>query len=84
MSEACCPFLLAHDAFARLCEDFLSERPQVRTARSKQGYRLAPWAFRRWMFAQASDCLNEKTVTAWLLHRTSTATVLVVAIRRTR
>ena len=79
MSSAACPFLLDREAFSALCEDFIAQQPQIRKAKSKQPYRLAPFAFRRWMLDQGYDSLNEDVVKAWILHRASRATAQFVA-----
>jgi site-specific recombinase XerD len=81
MSAKTCPFLLSDDEFGTLCLDFITGRPQVRTAKSRQEYRLAPWAFRRWMLSAGHADLEEGTVKAWLLHRVSKASVLNVTIQ---
>ena len=53
MTTAACLFLLDDRAFARLVDGFITSRPQVRAAKSKQSNRLAPWAFRAWLIAKA-------------------------------
>jgi site-specific recombinase XerD len=76
-----CPFLLDDDAFAALVDAFIAGRPQVRLAKSKPQYRLAPCAFRAWMVGTKRKQLNETSVKAWLLHRTTTAPVPYVALQ---
>lgn len=76
-----CPFLLDDTVFTPLVDAFIVGRSQVRTAKSKEEYRLAPFAFRSWMLATKRKRLDEEVVKAWLVHRTSTATVLVVALQ---
>lgn len=81
MSPAICPFLLGEDEFGALCSDFITSRPGVRTAKSREEYRLAPWAFRRWMLSEGCSELDEGVVKVWLLHRVANATVLSVTIQ---
>lgn len=76
-----CPFLLDGEAFSPLVGAFISGRPQVRTAKSEQEYRLAPFAFRTWMLETKRRELDEAAVKAWLAHRTAKASVLFVAIQ---
>lgn len=75
-----CPFL-DEDTFAPLVGAFISERTQVRTAKSEQEYRLAPWAFRAWMVSTKRKRLDEAAIKAWLIHRTAKASVLAVAFQ---
>jgi site-specific recombinase XerD len=81
MRQMTCPFLLDDGEFGALCSAFITGRPQVQTARSKEEYRLAPWAFRRWMLSALHKELDESTVKAWLLHRVAAATTLSVTIQ---
>jgi site-specific recombinase XerD len=74
------PFVLGA-AFTALVDEFIGGRPQVRTAKSMEEYRLAPCAFRAWMVATGRKRFDEAAIKAWLLHRTATATVLVVALQ---
>ena len=76
-----CPFLLDEEAFTALVDAFITGRPQVRTTKSVEWYRLAPWAFRAWMVATKRRRLNEAAIKAWLTHRTAKASVLVVAMQ---
>jgi site-specific recombinase XerD len=83
VSGAVCPFLVGADAFAGLCEAFFAGRVQVRTKKSREEYRLAAWAFRRWMLAEKWTRLDEDAVKAWILHRTASAAVLTVTVQTT-
>lgn len=76
-----CPFLLEENAFAALVDAFIAGRPQVRTAKSMEEYRLAPWAFRAWIVTTKRKRLDEAGLKAWLVHRTTKASILSVAIQ---
>lgn len=79
--KSACPFLLEEETFIALVDAFIAGRPQVRTAKSKEEYRLAPLAFRAWMVAAKRRPLDEDAIKAWLTHRTAKASVLAVAIQ---
>ena len=81
MSRRKCPLSLGDKEFAALVADFIAQRPQVRTAKSRQEYRLAPCAFRNWWLEEGHATLDEEVVKAWLLHRTAHAAVMTVSLQ---
>lgn len=81
MSRRRCPFWLGDKKFAALVDEFIAQRPQVRTRKSREEYRLAPCAFRSWWLVEEHTSLDEEVVRAWILHRTARAAVMTVSLQ---